>query len=797
MKRYFALLVMLLAVGLASNISGLGARAWAQDAEPVVRDVEIKFIGGLETVNRTLIKANIQTEVGKPRSRETVEQDVRNLIATGNFSDVRVLEEPADGGVKVVFEVQGKATIKEIVFEGQKRFKEERLRREVSVKVGDILSEQKVAGDVRKMMELYQKAGYPDVKIEPQVSIDKDTGGAVVKFKVTDGNRVFIKEVRFVGNQSFPSEKGALWFRSGLATMIKTKHHWWMSWINNSGVLKDDQFQEDLEKIRDFYHEHGFIDMEITGTNVQRVGDQWIVITITISEGRQYKIGSVRIEGSKLFPTTELEKQLKMGTGRLFTPVGLSADLKALEDYYGGRGYLDTNVRATKTPNVETGRMDLIYSIREGELVYIEIIDIRGNVKTKDKVIRRELAVAPGDIYNTVRIDRSVERLKNLGYFSKVESRPEPTDVPNRRDLALSVEEQQTGNVMFGAGFSSIDSLLGFVELTQGNFDLFNPPTFTGAGQKLRLRMQIGIKRQDYIASFTEPWFMDQRLSLGVDLFHNSASYLSSQFTEKRTGASLRLEKSINEFLRAQAQYSLQEISMSVDRNASEELQSQSRNKLRSAVQAGLVWDTRDSVFLTTRGSRTEVMGEIAGGPFGGDVSLYKLNAKTSFYFPVSNGHVLQVMGAVGVVDVFGRSKDSGPVVFEPRVGRFVKVDDVPMFDRFFLGGANTMRGFSYRDVGPRDAQNQPIGGNSFANATVEYTYPIVERVRGALFFDIGNVWRDAYDFQLGDLKSDVGFGVRLNLPIGPLRLDYGYPVQSDKLTGKTGHIQFSMGYQF
>jgi outer membrane protein insertion porin family len=407
------------------------------------------------------------------------------------------------------------------------------------------------------------------------------------------------------------------------------------------------------------------------------------------------------------------------------------------------------------------------------------------------------LAVAPGDIYNTVRIDRSVERLKNLGYFSKVESRPEPTDVPNRRDLALSVEEQQTGNVMFGAGFSSIDSLLGFVELTQGNFDLFNPPTFTGAGQKLRLRMQIGIKRQDYIASFTEPWFMDQRLSLGVDLFHNSASYLSSQFTEKRTGASLRLEKSINEFLRAQAQYSLQEISMSVDRNASEELQSQSRNKLRSAVQAGLVWDTRDSVFLTTRGSRTEVMGEIAGGPFGGDVSLYKLNAKTSFYFPVSNGHVLQVMGAVGVVDVFGRSKDSGPVVFEPRVGRFVKVDDVPMFDRFFLGGANTMRGFSYRDVGPRDAQNQPIGGNSFANATVEYTYPIVERVRGALFFDIGNVWRDAYDFQLGDLKSDVGFGVRLNLPIGPLRLDYGYPVQSDKLTGKTGHIQFSMGYQF
>jgi outer membrane protein insertion porin family len=796
MRHWFAALMTLLAVDLATNGSGLGARAWAQEPEPVVREIEIKFIGP-ETVNRTLIAANIQTVVGKPRSREVIEQDVRNLIATENFSDVRVLEETVDGGVKVIFQVQGKATVKEIAFEGQKRFKEERLRRELSVKVGDILSELKLTEDARKMTQLYQKAGYPDAKIDPQLNIDKDTGGALVKFKVTEGDRVFIKEVRFVGNQSFPAEKGALWFRSGLQAMIKTKHRWWMSWLNDSGVLRDEQFQEDLEKIRDFYREHGFIDMEITGTDIQRVGARWMVITITISEGRQYKVGSVQIAGNKLFPTAELEKQLKMGAGRLFTPGGLTTDIKALEDYYGGRGYLDTTVRATKTPNVETGRMDLLYTVREGELIYIERIDIRGNVRTKDKVIRRELAVAPGDVYNTVRVDRSVERLKNLGYFSKVESRPEPTDVPNRRDVVLNVEEQRTGNVMFGAGFSSIDSFLGFVELTQGNFDLFNYPSFTGAGQKMRLRMQIGIKRQDYIVSFSEPWFMDQRLSLGVDLFHNSASYLSTEFTEQQTGGALRLEKALNEFLRAQAQYSIQEISIDIYHNASQELQSQSGSKLRSAMQAGLVWDTRDSVFLTTRGNRTEVSGEVAGGPCGGDVSLYKLNAKTTFYFPVFNEHVVQVLGAAGVVDAFGRSKGSGPIVFEPSIGKFVKVDDVPIFDRYFLGGANTLRGFGYRDVGPKDAQNEPIGGNSYANATVEYTFPIVERIRAALFFDIGNVWRETSDLGRGDWQSDVGVGVRLNLPIGPLRLDYGYPVQRDKTTSKSGHIQFSVGYQF
>ena len=770
--------------------------SWAQEApeEVIVREIEVRF-SGPETVNRSVVMANIQTTVGKPRTREMIEQDVRNLINTGYFYDVRVLEEPVVDGVRIVFQVQGKATIKEILMEGNKRFKEERLKREYSQKVGDSLDERKAHDDAHKMQDLYQKSGYPDSKVIYEVSIDKDTGKAILKFTVHEGERVFIKQIKFTGNKAFPDNR--------LLKIMKTRRHWWGSWLAGTGVLKEEDFKEDLDKLRDYYDSNGYIDMEIRGTHTERVGPKWMVITIDLYEGSQYKVGSVTIEGNKLFPTPDLEKHLKMTSGKTFTPTAMAADQKALEDYYGGRGYLDTSARPIRAPNVETGRIDMTYSIHEGELTYIEKVEIRGNTKTKDKVIRRELAVNPGEIYDTVRVDRSVERLKNLGYFSKVEATPEPTDVPNRKDLVLNLEEQRTGSVTFGAGFSSIDSLLGFVEITQGNFDLFNWPSFTGGGEKLRLRLQVGFKRQDEVLSFVEPWFLDQKLSLGFDAFHHNSNFLSAEYSEQRTGVALWLEKALNDFIRGRIEYGIQDIDLNVDTTASRELSTQNGSHTRSSVTGTLVYDTRDSVFLTTRGNRTEVSAELAGGPMGGNVDDYKLNAKTSFYFPFFDKQVLQLVGAVGVVDSFGSTRGSGSNVIETVVQGGVtntvrrSIDPVPIFDRYFLGGANTLRGFAFRQVSPKDGFGEPIGGNGFVNATAEYTYPIVERVRGAFFFDIGNVYQNAYDFSLNNMKSDAGIGVRLNLPIGPLRLDYGYPIMTDQSSGRTGKIQFSVGYQF
>ena len=786
MKRWLILLI-----GCAMCLP-----VWAVEEEgPTVREIEIRFVGP-ETVNRAVVRANIQTSVGKPRSHDTIEQDVRALIATGFFLDVRVLEESITDGVRVIYQVTGKASLKEVTVEGGKLIRNERLKREITLKVGDVLDERKAHESALKMVEVYQKAGFPDAKVEPISSIDKDTGKAILKFKVTEADRVYIKAIQFTGNKSVKTPV--------LLKLIKTKRRWWGSWMAGSGVLKDEQFTEDLEKIRDHYRSKGYIDVEIKGTRVERLGKQWLIVHIDIFEGQQYKIGTVKIEGNKLFTLAQLQKLLKMTSGKVFTPDGLNKDTKALEDYYGGRGYLDTRINTKRDANVETGQLDILYTLQEGELTYIEKINIRGNTKTKDKVIRRELAVAPGDLYNTVKVDASKERLKNLGYFSKIDATPEPTAIPNRRDIALQLEEQRTGNVTFGAGFSSIDSLMGFAEVSQGNFDLFNWPSFTGAGQKARLRVQIGLKRQDYILSLAEPWFLDQRLLLGWDLFHTQSSYLSTEFTEERTGTSLRLEKALTDFLRAQVQYTIQGISYGVDSSASQELQSQAGSSLRSSMLVSLVHDMRDSVFLTTRGMRSEVSAEVAGGPLGGSVSDYKLNAKSTVFFPFFDKQVLQILGAYGTVGAFGNTK--GTTVTEtngdlsatpPVLPSTVQVDAVPLYDRYFLGGANTLRGFTYGQVGPKDVYGQPVGGNTTVNAMAEYSVPVVERVRVAIFFDIGEVEKNSYSFSASDLKSDAGLGVRLNLPVGPLRLDYGYPIQSDSLTGRSGKIQFSSGFQF
>jgi len=780
MKRFCWMLAVLLACSAGTTLRA------QQDEGPEVREIKVEFEGP-ETVNRAIVLSNIRTAVGKHLTRDMVEQDVRNLIGTGYFFDVRVAEEPVPNGVRVIFRVQGKATLKEVVFENSKRYKDERLRRETSQKPGDILDAYKAHQDALKIQEMYQKAGFPDAKIDPKITVDRDTGKAILRYVIFEGDRVLLQKIEIHGNRAMKTD--------ALLKLMKTRKHWFGSWLSGTGVIKEEQLREDLDKLRETYQSKGFIDAEIQGTRVERTSPKWMTLHIDIREGTQYKAGVIKIEGTKLFPVAEIYKRQKMKTGQLFTPDTLSKDTKAIEDYYGERGYLDTNVQTIRVPNIDTGRIDLTYNVREGELAYIELIEIRGNTKTKDKVIRRELAVNPGDIYNTVRVDRSVERLKNLGFFSKVDPRPEPTPIANRKNLTINVEEQRTGTVTFGAGFSSIDSLVGFVEVTQGNFDLFNAPTFTGAGQKLRMRAQVGLQRQDYILSFTEPWFLDRQLSFGFDLFHTEANYLSDVYNESRTGGDIRIGKAINQFLRLDVQYGIQLIkeSMGTTNTVSQELYSQNGEKTRSSLMATLTYDRRDSVFLTTRGQRTEVSAELAGGPFGGDVNIYKLNAKTTWFFPLFEGHILELLGAGGIVGAYGQTKGSGATVTEAN-GKVVKVNDVPLFDRYFLGGANSLRGFRYHDVSPKDIYDQAVGGNTYINATAEYTIPIVERVRFAFFFDIGQVQRDTFAFKSGDFKADIGPGIRLNLPIGPLRLDYGMPVMP-RMSG--GKIQFSVGYQF
>ena len=462
--------------------------------------------------------------------------------------------------------------------------------------------------------------------------------------------------------------------------------------------------------------------------------------------------------------------------------------MKSISDFYGTKGYIDTRVIARKNPNIQTGKMDLVYELEEGDKSYIEKIDIKGNLHTKDRVLRRELAVAPGETFDMVKVKLSKARLEGLHYFDRVEMQPEPTDVPNRKNLLVAVNEVNTGNVTLGAGFSSVDSILGFVELSQANFDLFKPPQFMGGGQKMRLRASLGNVRREYEASFTEPWFLGRKLSFSLDLYHRELNFVSLNdlFNERQTGARFGLTRALgSDFLIGGLTYTIERLGIiNVSTNAPQVIKDEAGYSTVSKVGAFLAYDTRNNNTLPTAGQRTELRGDLAGGPLGGDRDFYKIELGTHWYFPgFFEGNVFEVIGRAGAVEKYDNSRR------------------VSYFDRFFLGGIDTLRGYRYRAVGPRDAlsSNEPLGGNTYWFGSLEYSVPVIDFLRLAAFYDIGMVYPDSFSLSHSGTRGyndNYGLGIRLNIPrLGPLRLDYGIPIHSDPQNRSHGKFQFSVGY--
>lgn len=776
-----------------------------------IKKIELKHVGP-PAVSESLIKANIRVKEGDTYNRLAVDEDVRSLYSTGYFYNIRVAEEDTVGGIILTYALQGRPIVTAIKFTGNTKFDSGKLMNKIraapvkpdgkpgtefgglfggpksETRIGQPLDERKLFGDTQVIKEMYQKAGYQKTEIKYVLNIDENAGRGTVTFEITEAPKVRVIEITFDGAQAFPQKK--------LRKIIKTRKAWIFSFLDSRGKLKDDQLEDDKEKILEFYRGEGYIDFELKEVKYEYETPNRVKLHFIISEGRQYKVGAVQIKGASLFPTNDLLKTLKMKVGETFTPKGLSRDVEAIQDYYGLRGYIDARCFARKTPNTDTGTMDLVYELTEGEKSYIEKIEIKGNVKTKDKVIRRELAVYPGEVYDMVRVKRSKERLEQMGYFERVDARPEETDVPNRKNLVVGVDEKNTGNFSIGAGFSSVDSLVGFAEMSQGNFDLFNPPTFTGGGQKFRIRASLGTELQDYQISFVEPWFLDRKLALGVDLYHRDLNYLSTLFNERRTGMKLSLTRALgSENLIGNIGYTIENVGiLNVSSNAPEAIAVQQGNKFVSKVGMSLAYDTRNSGLLPTGGQRTELFGELAGGPLGGDANFYKLEMKTAWYFPgFFEGHVLELVGRIGVVEAIG-----DPTITATNAA---SRNEVPLFDRWFLGGAYSLRGFKYRDVGPRQTNAdglgyEPIGGNSYYYVSGEYSLPIIERIRFAVFYDMGNVYAQPYNFDFGSFNANYGVGLRLNLPIGPMRLDYGIPIRDVyRPTLGGGHFNLTVGY--
>lgn len=735
-----------------------------------IRAIEIQ---GNRIVSAESILAKMKTKTGSPFSQEILDEDLKRLYGTGFFMDIRIDQEEMAEGLKIIITVKEKPVIGAIQFSGHKAFKEKKLLEVMKVRAKEFLDHSRLRKDMLALSQEYQKEGYPRAKIDYEAVLNEEADEAVVTVRIEEGPKVKIKKIRIEGNRAFTDKR--------IQKLIKTKK----DGLFTSGHLKEEVLKEDVERITAFYQSEGYLDVvaedhleyDATGKNIH--------LLFAIDEGQKYLVGTVTLDGTVVFPEAELRKTLTMKESGPFSRQGLRRDIANIQKYYFDKGYINAEINAESTLDEETGRVEVRYAILENELTYIRQIHIRGNLKTRDVVIRRELRVVPGDPFDGEKLRRSRDRLFNLGFFEEVAFDTEPTDLSNQNDLLVDVREKKTGEFSFGTGFSSIDRFIGFVEIAQRNFDWKNPPAFVGDGQDLRVRAQFGATRQDYTLSWTEPWVFDRPISFGFDLYRvtrERSGVSGYTFDQEKLGGDLRLGKAFGEYTRGNLTYKLEQVDISnMPTTASAALRAEEGENTVSSLEMKLTRDTRDNLFSPLKGTLASGSVEVAGGPLGADRDFLKYFLSDTVYFtPFREGQVLALGARAGIVHEYG---DTG---------------QVPIFERFFAGGTNTIRGYEERDVGPKDiSSGDPIGGEALLVGGVEYIFPIVEILKGVLFYDIGNVWSETSDMGQGGYRSGAGIGVRVKTPIGPVSLDFGFPINPDSLQDDSGRFHFNISRSF
>jgi outer membrane protein insertion porin family len=743
-----------------------------------VGTLEVKFIG-TANVAEPVVRANMQVREGIDLDDTLIDQDIRSLYRTGLFEFIEVKRDVRpDKTVNLVFELTPKFRVLRVSYDGNVKVKSRRLDKEIKTKPNTPLDERQVKEDVTKIREYYQKSGYNQIKVTYVIERNRATGFGDVIFKIDEGVKVKISRINFVGNDNAKTRK--------LRKAIETKKWTIFSWITGGGRFKDDQFQDDLDKLRDYYRELGYLDVEVPADQVKfdYPSAKKLLLTIRVIEGRQYKVGDIVITGNTIIPTGTLRGLLRQTTGTIFAPSKIDADVTALQDAFGKDGYIETRVQLVRKPNLDTGAIDVEYRIRESEQFYVESVRIEGNTKTKSIVIIRELSLGPGEVFNSVRMKNSKQILDNTRFFEEVNMTPETTNIPGRKNLKIAVREGRTGNLTFGAGFSSLERAVIFAEITQSNFDLFNRRSgFQGDGQKFRLRLQLGSRSSEAILSFEEPWLFEQQLALGFSIFRTSSEYNSSLYDEVRTGAEVYLRKRLFELVEGRLSYGYEIVDIN-DVETGYTVVYPEESVALSKIGFQLLRDTRDKLINTSRGNRVELVSEITSSSLGGEEDYYRLEAKGSQFFPTFEiqNQVLAVIGRVGILDAFGDT------------------DQVPFYDRFYLGGPYTLRGFDYREVGPKVSvagDRVPVGGNTYGFLSLEYTMDIIEPLRFALFYDAGVVNKGAYDFATSNYNDNFGFGLRILIAGAPLSLDYGIPITTDADNDDGGQFNFSFGTRF
>lgn len=767
--KIFPRVLLLLALLALSFKPVFSEEETAPLSEKTVKGV---YIVGNKTVSSSLILSKVKSKQGEAYKKNIVDEDIKRIYGIGYFSDVKAEIKEYEDSLEITFVVVEKPPIGQIIFAGNKAFRDERLKKELKIKQDEILDERQLKESIKVIRELYYKKGFTHAKMDYAIRLDPTTNKAVVTIMVDEGIRVKIRKITFEGNKAFKSGR--------LIKLMATKTAWWFF---RSGVFNEDAFDGDLEKVKVFYENNGYLDIKLEPELKYDEGGRFLWINIKVDEGREYLVNTFTITGNAVIAEKDIKKAVKMTTGKPFSQEAMRTDADSIQGLYFEKGYIYATVKPETSLNTETNNIDVKYTIIENELTFVDKIEIKGNIHTKDKVIRRELRLRPGQPFDGKKLQRSKERLYNLGYFEDITFDTEKSGA-NKANLIVDVKETKTGEFSFGGGFSTVDKLVGFIQVTQRNFDITNFPTFTGGGQQLAIRAELGTVRRDYQLSFTEPWVFDYPYLFGFDVYQNThlkAADIGYGYSERRRGGDLRLGKEFDDYDRADMVYRLDDVKISdVDDTALIDLKKEQGSNVISSLSLGLTRDTRDSTMSPTKGYVLYGLIQGAGGPLQGDKNFVKYFGSSSVYFPFFERHVLELSARAGVVGAFGSS------------------DEVPIYERFFAGGANSIRGYKERSVGPKDpATNSPLGGEAILIGSAEYVFPVIDFLKGAIFMDAGNVWQKEGDFGSGGYKYSAGAGIRVKTPVGPVKLDYGYPLKVDPGEKKTGRFHFSLSRAF
>ncbi len=728
------------------------------------------IIEGNKIIQPQAVLNRISSKAGEPFDGEKIAQDIKKIYNMGFFYDVFAEEIEKGGNYYLKFILKEKTYIKEIVFKGTDAVSEDDLRTQISTKRYSFYDERKVFSDMEKIKKLYQDKGYYFVKVNHKVEGIKDKPGDFqLVFIIEEGEKIKISKIVIKGAESISEKR--------VKKEMETKEKWFLSWLTGSGVYKAEELKDDFERIKEFYGNEGYIEAKVIGHKVYLNEDKdGLIVEIELKEGKKFFIENIKIEGDAKEYEQEIFKKLKQKPKEVFKRAHLREDIVLIGDFMGDKGYAYANVDPQLDINEEKGLINLTYNVSKGSLVSINRIVIEGNTKTRDYVIRREMSLDEGDLYSSSKLKKSRNKLNRLGFFEEVNFVPNrveylkpDNDEEEFMDLIVRLKERPTGYLTFGLGYSSVDQFMASIQISQNN--LF------GRGQRLSATAQASSKSQSYDISFFEPYLFGTKFSGGFSLFKTKREY--TDYTKESDGFGLKSGYRFSEDWSMSVGYRYESATVSdVSEFASQIIKNQVGTTNTSSIYGSLNYDTRNDAFYPTDGETFTYSIEFAGGPLGGDNKYVKSMVDGAKYFLLPWDHTISVHGQYGVVEGYGGK-------------------EVPIYEKFFLGGMYSIRGFITRSIGPKDpVTGDVVGGSKMVLANVEYIFPLIKEagVRAVIFFDTGNSFNG--DLFPSELKYSAGVGIRWYSPMGPLRLEWGRNL-NPKEGEVSGKWEFSIGTVF